>query len=178
MPWKIQRVCVCRIENSPKRNKTNECKAKESEIISYSISKNITLRGKKKRKFQHFFFSKNKMEKRWKKKKKNYENVNKSIYAQLCYNNKHASHGCHGHEKIKGKTYTQRVFHPFSSGGKFLKKREKLSFFSVVYFRVRVLCVFGGKNKNFKENRKNFPFSEFSEKNKNSQIFSVDQQLK
>lgn len=37
-------VCVCRIKNSPKRNKTNECKAKESEIISYSIRINLTLK--------------------------------------------------------------------------------------------------------------------------------------
>lgn len=72
MPWKIQRVCVCvcRIENSPKRNKTNECKAKESEIISYSISRNITLKGKKEKKISTLFFLKEKMEKRWKKKKK------------------------------------------------------------------------------------------------------------
>lgn len=70
MPWKIQRVCVCRMKNSPKRNKTNECKAKESEIISYSISKKHNFKRERKETSTLFFFLKETKEKRWEKKKK------------------------------------------------------------------------------------------------------------
>ena len=58
-------VCVCvEWKNSPKRNKTNECKAKESEIISYSISKKHNFKRERKETSTLFFLLKETKEKR------------------------------------------------------------------------------------------------------------------